>query len=147
MTSPVMQLDMLGQFEEPGHGLPPPPWPPALVCEPYGTAGNWRIRCSLPGHAPGFGLWGGPEAQNRKAARDHQWWHDTEGGRLVPFPERKPGQCLAWTPEGICEWGAADHLAREPMDLQPDVHQARQGAYRGRGTEKAWHAYTPERSS
>lgn len=64
------------------NGMPDPPFPPALVCEPYGTAGKWRIRCSLPGHDPNFGLWGGTKQREQENARNHQWWHDHNGGRL-----------------------------------------------------------------
>lgn len=78
MTAEVAtQLDIFGPIA----GMPAPPWPPALICESYGTAGNWRIRCSLPGHEPEFGLWGGTERENRVRAREHQWWHDHDGAR------------------------------------------------------------------
>lgn len=72
MSAVAQQLTLDSQ----SNGLPAPPWPPALICESYGTAGNWRIRCSLPGHDPNLGLWGGTKAWARAAERDHRWWHE-----------------------------------------------------------------------
>ncbi|MFA7248073.1 MAG: hypothetical protein WC273_00395 [Dehalococcoidia bacterium] len=135
----ALQLDIFGPIA----GIPDPPWPPALVCEPYGSAGNWRIRCSLPGHDPGFGLWGGSEQENRILENSHRWWHETNGGRPAPESET-PGVCTAWTPEGACGWSAANHLAQEPAHLQPTERLARVGAYRGIGADKTWHVYSPE---
>ena len=74
----MTQLDIFGPIA----GLPDPPSPGALVCEPYGTAGNWRIRCSLPGHDPDFGLWGGTEKENRVREREHANWHALLGATL-----------------------------------------------------------------
>jgi len=51
-----------------------------VLVEPYGSAGNWRVRCIRKG-CPHPESWGMTRTEALARAKDVRWWHDTDGGR------------------------------------------------------------------